>query len=191
MTTQTTKGAPLFGSWVAGGNPKNGRVKNDFYSTPEEVTQALILAEAELLPSSVWEPCCGVGAMAEVIRRSGRKVWASDLVDRGYGVGNSDFLKQTAKIKNAVVTNPPFEIAEKIIRHSFSLGVDYLALVLKTQFWHAAKRAALFEKHLPSRIYAMTWRPDFSGGGSPTMDCIWCVWDNSEVKQQYKIMRKP
>ncbi len=129
--------------------------------------------------------------MSKVLEAHGHKVHSSDLIDRGYGNGKVDFLKSYGPHFDAVITNPPFELEEKMIRHAFEINVQYLALVLKSQFWHAARRVPLFVKHPPSRIYAMTWRPDFTLKSSPTMDCIWCIWDSSHVKGQYKVMRKP
>ncbi len=92
---------------------------------------------------------------------------------------------------NAIVTNPPFRLAEHFIRHAFRMGVDYMALLLKATFWHAARRQELFELWKPARIYAMTWRPDFRSLGAPTMDCVWCVWDGHVERTAYCLLEKP
>src|SRR5262245_47430653 len=54
---------------------------HDLYETPECAVEALLGAEA--LPRFCWEPACGRGAIARVLRRRGRHVLATDLVDYG------------------------------------------------------------------------------------------------------------
>jgi hypothetical protein len=178
------------GQMMTGGD-RGGREKDDFYATPEECTRALIEAEGALIPMFVWEPACGDGAIARVLEKSGRVVLSSDLVDRGYGDHGCDFLLFVKPLSKAIVTNPPFKLAEAFIRKSFDLGAIYVALFLKATFWHAARRSQLFNDHRPARIYAMNWRPDFSGAGQPTMDCIWCVWDGPAQTTDYRILRRP
>ena len=176
---------------MAGANPTKGRVKNDFYPTEPEATQALINHEGAGLPQQIWEPACGNGAMSKVLIASGRTVFSSDLIDRGYGDRFVNFLLTDNAVFPAICTNPPFELAEEFIRHAHKLRVRYLALILKAQYWHADCRAGLFALFPPSRIYALTWRLDFLGLGAPTMDRIWCVWDDSPDKTRYLLMRKP
>lgn len=55
----------------------------DFYPTPDWGTTALL--SWVTFDGSILEPCCGDGAMAEVIKAAGYKVKASDIIDRGYG----------------------------------------------------------------------------------------------------------
>ena len=57
----------------------------------------------------VHEPACGDGAMAKVIEMYGRIVLATDLVDRGYGVGGVDYLSHPP-LAGSVITNPPFSL---------------------------------------------------------------------------------
>lgn len=178
----------LFGSWVAGGNPKNGRVDDDFYATPPECVDALL--ENVELPNKIWEPCCGDGAISKVLEGNGYDVISTDLNNYGFGEPFTDFLKQNKKRADCVVTNPPFKISQDIIEKCFEMDVSTVALLLKTQYWHAKKRTDLFEKYIPSKILAMNWRPDFSGGGSPTMDCIWTVWEKGKTQCVYKPIRK-
>ena len=84
------------------------RQPNDFYPTPDWVTQALL--KHVTLRAPVWEPCCGDGAMARVLERNGHKVVATDLVDRGFGRGGVDFFECTSFPPGcrSMVTNPPY-----------------------------------------------------------------------------------
>lgn len=125
----------------------------------------------------VWEPACGDGAISKVLSSHGYTVLSTDLVDRGHGIGGIDFLATDKRQANCIITNPPFKLAAKFIEHAFDIGVVEMALVLKATYWHAATRLPLFQKHPPSIVMPMTWRPDFLNKGAPTMDCMWRVWD--------------
>ena len=54
---------------------------DDLYETPPEATRALL--QVERLPHRIWEPACGPGAIARVLRDAGHAVVATDLVDYG------------------------------------------------------------------------------------------------------------
>lgn len=173
----------LFGSWVAGGNSTEGRKKNDFYGTPKECTYAL-LAHMKV-PHDVWEPACGEGAISNILSEFDHHVISTDLNDYGFGASGVDFLKAETAHADCVITNPPFNLAEKFIRKCHELELQSYAMLLKTQYWHAAKRVRLFHETKPAKILAMTWRPDFTLGGSPTMDCIWTIWERGSTTTQY------
>lgn len=179
------------GQMMTGGD-RGGREKDDFYPTPEACTRALVEAEGDRMPQSIWEPACGTGAISRVLEASGRTVLSTDLVDRGYGRAGVDFLMEPFGGPFAIVTNPPFKLAKQFIRKAFDLGSNYTAIFLKATFWHATSRTDFFNSHRPERIYAMNWRPDFDGRGQPTMDCIWCVWGGGPAEAtHYEILRKP
>jgi hypothetical protein len=179
---------------IIGGNPANGRRDADFYPTPHVCTDALIHAERDHLARflSIWEPACGKGAICGRLSNNGFRVESYDLHNHDYGVWGVDFLDATKRRADAIVTNPPFSLATEFIRKADSLGVEYMALILKAHFWHAKRRTALFAEWSPARIYAMNWRPQFGDKGSPTMDFIWCVWDRHSVgPTTYQIMERP
>lgn len=144
----------LFGSWVAGGNSQAGRKENDFYKTPAQVIYSLLLAEGKEVPQNIWEPACGEGDISKVLLQNGFEVESTDLIDRGYGKAPIDFLTIRKPPYYAIITNPPFDIAENFILHAHSIGIRYMALLLKATYWHAVCRAVLYERFPPSRIYA-------------------------------------
>jgi hypothetical protein len=164
------------GAALAGGNGK--RRENDFYPTPKEATYALLPLIADW-PRFVWEPACGDGSMARVLEADGRKVAATDLIDRGYGGTPVDFLKTPRRLADAVITNPPFNLAGPFILHAHGLGVTHMALLLKSQFWNAATRLKVWDTWAPYAARPLTWRLDFDGRGAPTMDCTWFLWDRT------------
>lgn len=161
-------------------NAGKNRHEHDFYPTPVAATEALLRSRWFAPPTNaVWEPACGDGAISWVLERNGFVVTSTDLVDRGYGDGVVDFLTTSEPWAPTVITNPPFKLAENFIWHAMKLGVPLLALLLKVQFWNAKTRLDLFEQHPPNVVLPLTWRLDWTGGGAPTMDCAWCVWDRS------------
>lgn len=166
---------------VGGHGGPNRRQPNDYYPTPAEVTRALLRVEYHALRSTglrVWEPCGRGGAIKRELNRAGFDTIGTDIVaDPANAIQQLDVLKARRFKAPAVVTNPPFVLAPEIILHLLgNLRVKYLALLLKASFFHAEERRALFHQHLPARIHALTWRPDFLGGGAPTMECAWFVW---------------
>jgi hypothetical protein len=153
------------------------RIANDHYETPEWVTQAL----RPHLPRrirTVWEPCCGSGKMADVLRRwPGIKVRATDLVD---GV---DFLTQQHSDSDAIITNPPGSRARFIIEHALELTEakrGMVAMLLRADIDGAERYLHLFGRcpQFVTRV-ALTKRPRWIPGTtkSPMHNYAWWLWD--------------
>lgn len=166
------------------------RRPQDFYPTPWDVTEAILPRIADF-PQEIWEPACGDGAMSKVLEKAGHAVISTDLIDRGYGTGGEDFLTRVAARGESLVTNPPFDKAREFIEQAFDLGVSHCAMLLKTSFWHAKRRASLFHKWQPAEIWALTWRPDFTGAGRPHRDAIWVVWRPTAQPTTYGLLHRP
>jgi hypothetical protein len=161
---------------IGGGDPAK-RKAHDFYPTPPEVTHALLeLIQPILHPDSIiWEPACGDGDMQNAIAGRGFKVLGTDI-QNGF-----DFLTMEPPFDyDWIITNPPFSSSEAFIRRAHRTGKPF-CMLLKSQYWHSAKRFNLFTECVPDIVAPLTWRPDFlfkSEGkhGSPLMDVMWCVW---------------
>lgn len=164
------------GAAIAGGNGK--RRAHDFYPTPPDAGFALLSCIRDW-PLEVLEPACGDGALSRVLETAGFNVTSSDLIDRGYGCAPVDFLSDVKEWRGAVVTNPPFALAVDFIVHSHRIGASHLALLLKASFWNAAARLRTWDVWAPYARHDLTWRLDFTGGGAPTMDCAWFLWDRT------------
>lgn len=87
----------------------------DFSPTPPSATRALIqyvfptmkISHASL--TSVHEPACGEGHMAEVLREFFPIVTATDIHDYGCGDAVQDFLDDKFEVDaDWIITNPPF-----------------------------------------------------------------------------------
>lgn len=176
---------------LANSSTNNNRRKLDFYPTPPDVTHALMQFLA-MEQCHIWEPACGDGAMAKVIAEYRHDIWASDIRETGYGNGGVDFLTAHHEC-DAIITNPPFALSERFILHALPQA-EMVAMVLKSQYWHAAKRQLLFEKHPPAYVLPLTWRPDFMDGergGAPTMDVLWTVWKRGTTDTRYHLLGRP
>ena len=182
-----------------GGNGAKARKASDLYPTPPEVTVALMRFLKLPAGTDVWEPACGQGDMVETLRNCGMLVYGTDIRS------GQDFLKTygphyTDKSIDWIITNPPFSLAEEFIRHAAEIGKPF-AMLLKAQYWHAAKRAQLFREIPPSYVLPLTWRPDFlfkerngKKGASPLMDVMWCVWLTPQmqgVQTVFKPLMRP
>lgn len=185
------------GAMMAGGNPAKGREDRDFYPTPAECTVALLRALDEIglgKMIGVWEPACGDGAIVRVLERAGLDVTATDIADYGIGAPVLDFLSADRALAPHVITNPPFSLAEAFIRRAHELRSSTLCLLLKSTFWHAARRQALWDLWQPAHLFPLTWRPDFRGWGAPTMEAQWVVWLDPAYPVRetiYRPLRRP
>ena len=100
----------LGAAMVGGGGTRR---QDDFYPTPREAVAALFWALPAHWPARVWEPACGDGAISRFLEVQGVEVISTDLVYRGFGVGDIDFLACDRALAPAIVTNPPFALAER------------------------------------------------------------------------------
>jgi hypothetical protein len=163
-------------------------VPHGFYATPEDATVALVRAISPYLDNRIHEPACGDGRIARVLSRYGYDVVSTDLIDRGYGTGGVDFLT-TGPVADTVITNPPFHLAEQFIMQAVPRA-RLVALLLKANYWHTRSRIALYKAFPPRQQLMLTWRLDFTGGGSPTMDCTWWVWGD-HLPSVTRLLPKP
>ncbi len=151
----------------------------DYYKTPEWGTQALL--DNETFEGKIWEPCCGDGAMSEVLRTSPYHVISSDLYDRGYAPAR-DFFDMKGLVDN-IVTNPPFNIAEKILHHALKITERKVCLLLRVAFLEGKGRwERVYDIKPPTRVLIFSSRLSIypasqervSGG---TTAYGWFIWD--------------
>lgn len=177
---------------LANSSLTNKRRELDYYPTPPDVTLALLRFLNLSKDLTVWECACGDGHMSEVLKREGYTVYSSDVRGTGYGEGDADFLQKNRKA-DVIMTNPPFALSESFIRHAISQA-PIVAMLLKSQYWHAQKRSVLFQERPPAWVLPLTWRPDFmfgERGGAPTMECLWTVWIEGQLDTRYRLLQRP
>ena len=105
--------------------PKYNKIKNNFVQTPTEVTNQLLQLEAFM--GNVLEPCCGNGAISEILIEKGFNVKSSDLFDYGYGEVRDLF--DINEMYDNVITNPPFSLNIDMIEKLLSITKNKLALL--------------------------------------------------------------
>lgn len=174
---------------------ENTREKDDYFSTPPDCTYAFYKHEGFNIPKKVWEPCSGTGAISDILLQAGHEVIETDLVNRGRPqvTDRVDFLMEWKPLASAIITNPPFKLATEFIEHAHSLGIEYMALLLKADFLHSQARYNIFHNiWRPARILGLSWRPDFLLQGSPPMNCSWFVWDGRKtITTTFTLIDKP
>jgi len=180
----------LQGGNLAGGNPARGRVENDYYATPAEATQALLDREEIIYPA--LEPACGEGHIAKLL--SELDTYSTDLVDRGFGDGNIDFLTEDFTIYgimntgiNTVITNPPFNLFQEFVEKALKVAKKKVIMFGKIQALEGQKRATFLETSPLKTVYVFKKRINPMRNGSPvdengkkwasTMAFAWYVWE--------------
>lgn len=153
-----------------------GRVAGDHYVEPEWVSGRLF--EAEYFHGQIWDPACGLGRIVESAAFRGYDAIGTDIQHRP----SVDFLSLQQTADN-IVTNPPFNLAERFFLHAIRHSRGKVAMVFPTARLNAAH---WIENAEPARIWMLTPRPSMPpasvilAGGKPgggKMDYCWIVWD--------------
>src|SRR6266436_4012983 len=106
------------------------RATNDHYVEPAWCSERLF--DVEEFYGRINDPCCGFGTIPEAAYRAGIGATACDLVDRGYKGGwVEDFFTSTWPRDN-IVANPPFNIAERFVRHALEVTGLKVAVIFPT-----------------------------------------------------------
>jgi hypothetical protein len=152
------------------------RKERDLYETPAWVTHALLPHIPERV-QAIWEPACGSGKMARALSDGTRFIVRTSDIASGM-----DFLEQKPDDSDAIITNPPYVLAQEFIEHAIGLTCarGLVAMLLRTDYDHAMTRAHLFSMSprfakkvvLRRRI---KWFEDSKG--SPSFNHAWFIWD--------------
>jgi hypothetical protein len=158
---------------------------DDLYETPGVAVEALL--RVEKLPRRLWEPACGPGRILDVLRAAGHECIGSDLVDYGdathfYG---RDFLLEY-KVPDgceAIVTNPPFKLAQEFVAHALDL-CPLVIMLLRLAFMESERRCGILEGRGLARIHAfrkrlpMMHRAEWQGPKvNSGMAFAWFCWE--------------
>jgi len=179
------------------------RQAHDFYATPDWVTEALL---RHFTPrGTVWEPCCGTGAIATVLARRAFPVIASDIADHGHGTPGIDLFACAAMPAGtgALITNPPYgdggaqrarsrspTAMLDFLRHTLALTAAakaQLALLVRLQ-WIAGQRAAALIAAAPcTQVIVLTRRIRWFERAAETNQSqhhhAWITFDHARRRQ--------
>jgi hypothetical protein len=160
----------------------------DLYETPAVATKALLRAEP--VPLGVWEPAAGRGAITRVLQDRGHDVISSDVHDYGFPLHFvGDFLTQEHMPADCdcILTNPPFQIAEKFVAHALNLAPRVIML-LRLAFLESERRCDILEGRGLTRVYVfrkrlpMMHRDQWAGRKANSgMAFAWMVWDRAHT----------
>jgi hypothetical protein len=161
----------------------------DLYETPSVAVEALL--RVERIPRQIWEPAAGRGAIVDVLRAAGHEVIASDIANYGdptHSAGR-DFLAETkapAGIE-AIVTNPPFQTAEKFVAHALDL-CPRVVMLLRLAFLESERRCGILEGrglarvHLFRKRLPMMHRDGWQGRKANSGMAFACfIWDRART----------
>jgi len=156
----------ITGASLAGVSNNYDRVKDDFYATnPQSVRDLLDIADIK--GDSFYENCAGRGHIYDVLKEYYPKAdhFASDLVDRGCGFYEADFIKDDVfsdvlggEKVDWVITNSPFKLAREFIDKSLEVTNTGVAMFLKIQFLEGQGRKEWFKKTPLKYVYVFSAR---------------------------------
>lgn len=159
----------------------------DDFPTPPWAVRAFVrhyFQNEDLSDSSVWEPACGRGHMAQVLKEFFGTVRGSDIAGYGYGEVQ-DFLTGLAALRSVdwVITNPPFRLAEDFLQRGRQVARKGVALLTRTVFIESVGRyERVFNNAPPSTVLQYTERVPMVKGrvdrkASTATGYAWLVWD--------------
>lgn len=164
--------------------------RGDCYDTPLVAVRALLRSETALQsPLRIWEPACGTGNIVLPLRAAGHDVIATDLNDRGCPNSSIriDFLLPgfNGSGCDAIVTNPPFALAEKFVAAALDRA-PVVIMLLRLAFMESERRSAILDKGKLARIHVfakrlpMMHRAGWEGRKANSgMAFAWFVWDRA------------
>lgn len=171
----------------------------DYSPTPPWATRALMEhvfphlgVDINVKDLSAWEPACGEGHIAEVLREYFGEVYATDIADRGYQDALLDFLDHPGihYQANWIITNPPFE--DRVLRfmlRALDLAQGGVAMFVQLRYLEGVDRyQQLFSVNPPTLIAPFVERVPLVMGrydpnASTTTAFMWLVWLKGRTPQ--------
>lgn len=164
------------------------REPNDYYATDPRAMHYLL--SRETFNRNIWEPACGEGNLSEVLKEYGYNVYSTDLINRGYGDEQLDFLTTDKKFSGDIITNPPFKYTNEFILKALD-SVDFggkVAMFLKLNYLSGKSRFEnIYSKYPPYRVYVFTGRVACSKNNKPelykhaALDYAWFIWHKGTI----------
>ena len=168
----------------------NERETNDYYATEPKAAQ--LLMGVEKFSPMIWECACGEGHLAKEFVNAGYQVYATDLINRGYGY-QQDVLSTAAPPCTGfdIITNPPYKYAKEFVEEALRRITPghKVAMFLKLTFLEGQTRRDLFRLSPPRTVYVSSARlqcgknGDFSG--SSMVAYAWYVWEKGYTGPTY------
>jgi hypothetical protein len=173
----------VFKNLGASNHCEETRQIEDYYAT-DPIAIKLLLKET-FFSDEIWEPACGQGHLSEALKKYGYQVYSTDLINRGYGDGEKDFLACSEKWEGDIITNPPYKFAQEFVEKSLGLisSGHKVAMFLKLTFLEGKARREMFKKYPPKTIYVFSGRitcaknGDFASTNGSAVCYAWFIWE--------------
>jgi hypothetical protein len=165
------------------------REDKDFYVEP--VFCSARLFEKIKFTGTIHDPACGIGTITTIAKGCGYEVSTSDLIARSSLFSSQDYL-QDFTIRDNIVTNPPYNLAEEFINHARTLTRYKVAVLARLAFLEGqARYKYLYKPHPPSNVLVFSTRPSMPPygqpvGGGKTAYC-WIIWDQHDFSKITKL----
>jgi len=165
------------------------RRERDAYFTPSALAHALVGVLPLEAGDTALEPSAGGGAFVDALEAHGAVVEAVDIEPaprepRLFGpppasIVRGDFLAGWTPDSPPrwVIGNPPYREAEAFVRRSLDVTGRHVVFLLRLAFLEGALRAALWRETPLRKVWVLTERPSFTGGGTDSAAYGWFWWD--------------
>lgn len=185
----------IFSTLGASNHSSYKRVDLDFYATDPVAIDGLFKYEHFSHDDDIWECACGDGHLSNRMKKLGRKVYSTDIIERNYKLDKQlDFLKTNAfnEYDMHIITNPPYKHAIEFIKRALEIiKPNYkVAMFLKLTFLEGQARRKFFDKHPPVKVLVFSKRMSVARNGDPEMfkkssaACYaWFVWEKGINKK--------
>lgn len=161
----------------------------DFYIEDRGCIDSLLDAESDW-GTPILDPACGSGNIVRACQERGYEAIGTDIVSRGFGWEERDFLHDDPVIQpGSIICNPPYSLTPEFILRALALGVPKFAMLVGDKFRYSQERWPLFRDHRPATVYVLCRRPSLPPGElylageieakGGTKDYEWMVWDHS------------
>lgn len=178
----------VYSTLGANNHSEDEREEYDYYATDPIAIDILINDGKSEINHNVWECACGEGHLGKRLSDYGYNVIATDLIDRGFGIGGVNFLETNTIFNGDIVTNPPYKHAVKFIEHALDIipTGNKVFMFLKLQFLEGKSRKELFKKYPPKFVYVSSSRilcaknGDFKAAkknGASAVAYAWYEWE--------------
>lgn len=163
---------------------KEEREINDYYATQPKATELLL--KLRKFEPNIWECCYGEGHIGDILENNKYKVYKTDIIERSRKLDNIvDFLQYNGIYNGDIITNPPYKIAEKIVRKALEVipTGNTVAMFLKLTFLESKSRKGLFKKYPPKIVYVSSSRlncaknGDFERYTDSAVAYAWYIWE--------------
>lgn len=171
-------------------------LKLSYFPTPPWATRALLEHVIPDASGTAWEPACGSGHMAKVLRERFGAVHSSDVHDYGgeqlmkvgsfVGAG-LDVVASPSSGVDWIITNPPFPHALEFVERGLREAREGVAVLVRMAWLEGGDRYERLFRDTPPAIVAPfvervpmqvgSWDPD----GTTMTAYAWFVWKRHPV----------